>query len=177
MQATDPVLAALALDVGQHLIALQRRVVTAESCTAGWIGKALTDPAGSSQWFDRAYVTYSDEAKRAELGVLQTTLEQHGAVSEATVIEMVYGALERSGADVAVAVSGIAGPTGGSAVKPVGMVWFALQWRERSVAGGLTQPLTRVERFAGDRDAVRRQAVAVALQMLLAEEPTSSSLV
>jgi nicotinamide-nucleotide amidase len=178
MQATDAELAALAHAVGNHLITLQRRVVTAESCTAGWIGKALTDPAGSSQWFDRGYVTYSDAAKRTELGVQQSTLEQHGAVSEATVLEMAQGALARSGADVALAVSGIAGPGGGNASKPVGTVWFALQWqsagrRTQGQPGAQARPVTQLRQFPGDRDAVRRQAVAVALQMLLADEPVA----
>ncbi|MEO7773241.1 MAG: nicotinamide-nucleotide amidohydrolase family protein, partial [Steroidobacteraceae bacterium] len=88
------------------MVATQRRVVTAESCTGGWIGKALTDIPGSSGWFDRAYVTYSNEAKHEDLGVLQTTLEQHGAVSEATALEMARGALRRAGADIAIAVTG-----------------------------------------------------------------------
>jgi nicotinamide-nucleotide amidase len=161
----------LAERVGRHLIALQRRVVTAESCTAGWIAKALTDPPGSSQWFERGYITYSDDAKRAELGVLQSTLEQHGAVSEQTATEMARGALVRSGADVAIAVTGIAGPGGGSGGKPVGTVWLALQWQ---VPVGNAVPVTRIEHFAGGRDDVRRQTVVSALGMLLAEESVSS---
>jgi nicotinamide-nucleotide amidase len=171
----DAALVAAALDVGRHLIALQRRVVTAESCTAGWIAKALTDPPGSSQWFDRGYVTYSNASKAAELGVLRTTLEQHGAVSEATVLEMARGALARSGVDVAVAVSGIAGPDGGSGDKPVGTVWFAVQWKDSAAHDGYASPRTRRENFSGGRDDVRRHSVLAALRMLLEGAPVSSS--
>jgi nicotinamide-nucleotide amidase len=110
------------------------RIVTAESCTGGWIAKVFTDAAGSSRWFECGYVTYSNEAKARDLGVSWRTLKEHGAVSEPTVREMAAGALRVTGADVSIAVSGIAGPDGGSAEKPVGTVWFCVG---RRVAGGV----------------------------------------
>ncbi|WP_426664633.1 CinA family protein [Rhodanobacter aciditrophus] len=136
----------------------QRRLmlVTAESCTGGWIAKALTDLPGSSAWFDAGVVTYSYEAKQALLGVDPRTLEHTGAVSEETVLEMVSGALARFGAGVAVAVTGIAGPGGGTPDKPVGTVWIA--WKRR---GGYAH--AQLFHFDGDREAVRRQTVAAAL--------------
>ena len=136
----------------------QRRLmlVTAESCTGGWIAKALTDLPGSSAWFHAGVVTYSYEAKEALLGVNPRTLESQGAVSEATALEMVSGALARLGAGVAVAVTGIAGPAGGTPDKPVGTVWIS--WKVR---GGYAH--ARLFCFAGDREAVRRQTVAAAL--------------
>jgi nicotinamide-nucleotide amidase len=141
---------------------LRRRgyhLVVAESCTGGWLAKILTDQPGSSEWFDRGFVTYSNEAKQAMLGVSSTTLEQSGAVSEACVLEMTQGALRESGGDVAVAISGIAGPGGGSREKPVGTVCFAWQ-----VTGseGITHRLC----FDGDRNQVRWQAVVHALREL-----------
>ena len=131
-------------------------LATAESCTGGWIAKACTDLAGSSEWFESAAVTYSNRAKQALLGVTSATLKKHGAVSRACALEMVAGVLARFEANVAVAVTGIAGPGGGSPEKPVGTVWVAWQWRGHEA---------RVECFGfeGDRDAVRRQTVAVAL--------------
>jgi nicotinamide-nucleotide amidase len=135
--------------------------VSAESCTGGWISKVATDIAGSSAWFDRGFVTYSNAAKQAMLGVRAETLDTHGAVSEPVVLEMVAGALGRSQAQVAVAVSGIAGPGGGSPDKPVGTVWLA--W---SVPG--TPPWSQRLQLTGDREAVRRQAVQAALLGLLA---------
>jgi nicotinamide-nucleotide amidase len=132
-------------------------LVTAESCTGGWISKTLTDIAGSSSWFECGVVAYSYEAKEALLGVRPETLEQHGAVSREAVIEMVSGALARFGATVAVAVTGIAGPTGGMPDKPVGTVWIG--WKRR---GGYAQ--TELFHFDGDREAVRRQTVAAALR-------------
>jgi len=146
----------LAARIGEHLRAARDRVVTAESCTGGWIAKAMTGVAGSSDWFDCGMVVYSYEAKQALLGVRPQTLESQGAVSRETVIEMVSGALVHSGASVAVAVTGIAGPGGGSEDKPVGTVWVG--WKRR---GGYTR--AEVFRFHGDRDAVRRQSVAAAL--------------
>ena len=137
--------------LGERLRAAHDALVTAESCTGGWIAKCLTDIAGSSDWFDSGMVVYSYEAKQALLGVRPQTLEQHGAVSRETVIEMVSGALVNSGASVAVAVTGIAGPGGGSADKPVGTVWVA--WKRR---GGYARALGF--EFAGDRGAARRQA-------------------
>ncbi|WP_442682075.1 CinA family protein [Stenotrophomonas sp. JC08] len=146
----------LALRLGERLRAARDFVVTAESCTGGWIAKAMTGVAGSSEWFDSGMVAYSYEAKQALLGVSPQTLEREGAVSRETVIEMVSGALVRSGASVAVAVTGIAGPGGGSADKPVGTVWIG--WKRR---GGYTR--SELFHFDGDRDAVRRQTVAAAL--------------
>lgn len=136
-------------------------LVTAESCTGGWIAKMLTDVPGSSGWFDCGMVVYSYEAKQALLGVNPHTLEEHGAVSREAVVEMVSGALVHSAASLAVAVTGIAGPGGGTADKPVGTVWIG--WKRR---GGY--PHAAVHHFDGDRDAVRRQTVEAALQGLLA---------
>jgi nicotinamide-nucleotide amidase len=155
----DAALTALAADVGQRLAAAGLTLVTAESCTGGWIAKTVTDVAGSSRWFDCGVAAYSYEAKQALLGVRPETLIRHGAVSEETVLEMVAGALIHSGAGVSVAVTGIAGPGGGTADKPVGTVWIA--WKRR---GGYPQ-MTRYQ-FAGDRDAVRRQTVDAALNGL-----------
>ena len=142
--------------LGERLRAAHDTLVTAESCTGGWIAKCLTDIAGSSDWFDSGMVVYSYEAKQALLGVRPQTLEQHGAVSRETVIEMVSGALVNSGASVVVAVTGIAGPGGGSADKPVGTVWIA--WKRR---GGYAR--AQAFHFDGDREAVRRQTVDRAL--------------
>lgn len=150
----------LAFRVGAALKHRGWSLVTAESCTGGWIAKCITDVAGSSAWFDRGFVTYSNAAKIEMLGVLAETLNRHGAVSEAAVQEMAQGALARSRAQVAVAVSGIAGPTGETPDKPVGLVWLAWQ-----VKG---QPCrTRQVRFIGDRESVRRQAVQAALEGVL----------
>ncbi len=157
---TDQQLEALAQSLGAKLQQARDRLVTAESCTGGWIAKAVTDIAGSSGWFDCGMAAYSYEAKQALLGVRPQTLETHGAVSRETVIEMVSGALVNSGASVAVAVTGIAGPGGGSADKPVGTVWIG--WKRR---GGYAS--ARAFQFDGDREAVRRQTVGAALQGLL----------
>lgn len=140
-----------------------RSLATAESCTGGWVSKVLTDLAGSSDWFGYGLVTYSDQAKQRLLGVGPATLERFGAVSEQVVEEMARGLLELSGADLGLAVSGIAGPAGGSADKPVGTVWFAWSVRE----GERIQVQTGLQRFSGDRESVRRQAVAFGLQGLL----------
>lgn len=137
-----------------------KAVATAESCSGGWIAKAITDIPGSSQVFHYGIVSYSNGAKESLLGVKNDTLEQHGAVSEAVVAEMAKGALRLSGADVAVAVSGVAGPDGGSDDKPVGMVWFA--WAVRD--GAREKLATSCMNFAGDRDLVRELTVAHALQ-------------
>ena len=118
--------------VARWALGARYRIVTAESCTGGWIAKVFTDAAGSSRWFECGYVTYSNEAKARDLGVSWRTLKEHGAVSEPTVREMAAGALRATGADVSIAVSGIAGPDGGSAEKPVGTVWFCVG---RRVAG------------------------------------------
>ena len=156
----DAALRQFAARVGDALRAKHLMLVTAESCTGGWIAKTATDLSGSSDWFDCGIVAYSYEAKQAFLGVRPETLETHGAVSRETVIEMVSGALVHSGAGVAIAVTGIAGPSGGTVDKPVGTVWLA--WKRR---GGY--PMAKVFHFDGDRDAVRRQTVATALQGLL----------
>jgi len=150
----------LAARLGALLLAQGLHLTAAESCTGGWIAKVVTDLAGSSAWFERGFVTYSNESKTDLLGVRTETLARHGAVSEPVVLEMVVGALARSRAQVAVAVSGIAGPDGGSPDKPVGTVWLA--W---SVPGA--PPWARCLHFAGDRGEVRRQAVQVALEGLL----------
>lgn len=156
---TDAELDALSRATGERLLALRHMLVTAESCTGGWIAKCMTDVAGSSAWFDCGMAAYSYEAKQALLGVRPETLEQFGAVSRETVVEMVSGALVHSGATIAVAVTGIAGPGGGSEDKPVGTVWVG--WKRR---GGYAR--AEVFHFEGDRDAVRRQTVAAALRGL-----------
>lgn len=158
---TDAELGALARQLAEALIARRHVVSSAESCTGGWIAKTLTDIAGSSAWFDCGMVAYSYEAKQAMLGVRPQTLEREGAVSRETVIEMVSGALANSAASLAVAVTGIAGPGGGTAEKPVGTVWIG--WKRR---GGY--PKAEVFQFSGDREAVRRQTIAAALTGLLA---------
>jgi len=156
---TDADLSALTQATGARLLGARQMLVTAESCTGGWIAKAVTDVAGSSAWFDCGFVAYSYEAKQAMLGVRPQTLETTGAVSRETVVEMVSGALVHSGATVAVAVTGIAGPGGGIEDKPVGTVWVA--WKRR---GGY--PRAEMFHFPGDRDAVRRQTVVAALRGL-----------
>ena len=151
----------LAAELGGLLLQRGVKLAAAESCTGGWICQAVTDVAGSSAWFDRGFITYTNEAKQEMLGVPEAVLIEHGAVSEATVRAMAAGALRNSRADCAVAVSGIAGPTGAVPGKPVGTVWFA--WAKRD-----GECVARREQFDGDRRAVRRQAVAVALQDILA---------
>lgn len=155
----DTQLQSLAERIGQRLRGDRDMLVTAESCTGGWIAKTATGIPGSSEWFDCGMVAYSYEAKQALLGVRPQTLEEFGAVSRECVVEMVSGALVNSGASVAVAVTGIAGPGGGSEDKPVGTVWIG--WKRR---GGYAR--AEVFHFDGDRDAVRRQTVAAALQGL-----------
>ena len=123
---TDHQLSELVALVARWALGAKYRIVTAESCTGGWIAKAFTDAAGSSRWFESGYVTYSNTAKARDLGVSERTLQVLGAVSEPTVREMAAGALRVTGADVSIAVSGIAGPDGGSAEKPVGTVWFCV---------------------------------------------------
>lgn len=147
----------LAAEVAEVLTRANRRLATAESCTGGWVAKVCTDLAGSSAFFECGFVTYSNAAKQSMLGVRGETLAAHGAVSEAVVREMAEAATLRSGADVAVAISGIAGPGGATPGKPVGTVWFA--W---AVQGGAT--IARREIFPGDREAVRRAAVVTALR-------------
>jgi nicotinamide-nucleotide amidase len=139
-------------------------LVTAESCTGGGVAHVVTSVPGSSSWFDRGFVTYSDRSKQEMLGVRRDTLDQFGAVSEEVVREMAEGALARSGAGVSVAISGIAGPDGGSPRKPVGTVWFA--WVS---PGHPTR--CRSSHYAGDREMVRQQAVLAALQGILESVP------
>jgi nicotinamide-nucleotide amidase len=149
----------LAKKVGRALEAKAARLVTAESCTGGWVAQAVTSVAGSSGWYERGYVTYSNAAKREALGVPATTLVRHGAVSEPTARAMARGALRRSRASVAVAITGIAGPGGGAPGKPVGTVCFA--WaRGRGVR-------SETKRFRGGRARVRRQSVLHALRGVL----------
>jgi nicotinamide-nucleotide amidase len=151
---------ALSQRVGAALKACHWTLATAESCTGGWIAKAITDVPGSSAWFEQGFVTYSNAAKRDLLGVQAVTLQVHGAVSEPVVREMAQGALTRSSAHLAVAVSGIAGPEGGSVSKPVGTVWLAWTVRDQS-------PLCCCYRFAGDRYKVRLQSVVKAFEGML----------
>jgi nicotinamide-nucleotide amidase len=153
---TDAELLTLAGEVASEVTQRRLMLVTAESCTGGWVAKTLTDLPGSSAWFHAGVVTYSYEAKEALLGVNPRTLEHSGAVSEETVLEMVSGALARFGAGVAVAVTGIAGPSGGMPDKPVGTVWIG--WKRRGGYGH-----AQLFHFPGDREAVRRQTVAAAL--------------
>lgn len=158
---TDTQLYQLAERVGSALKAKGMMMATAESCTGGWIAQAVTAVPGSSEWFERGFVVYTYISKREMLGVKPETLESHGAVSEQTVREMTAGALERSHAQVAVSVSGTAGPSGGTPQKPVGTV--CLGWGAK---GGAVQTATM--QFEGDREAVRRQAVVFALEKVLA---------
>lgn len=156
----DEELERLATDVGFALQSAGLRLVTAESCTGGWVGEAVTAVAGSSDWFDRGFITYSNAAKRDVLGVAGITLNQNGAVSEETAREMALGALKHSRAQISVAITGVAGPGGGSADKPVGTVCFA--WAKNDAA-------LRSERhlLKGDRTEVRRQSVVIALRGIL----------
>jgi nicotinamide-nucleotide amidase len=170
MQAEAPpvdqagVLAALA----DLLRARGARIATAESCTGGLIAGACTDLAGSSDWFDRGFVTYSNAAKTELLGVDAGLIAAQGAVSEPVARAMATGALLRSPAALTVAVTGVAGPGGGSVAKPVGMVWLAWAWRDPA---GALQVDALLQHFAGDRAAVRQATVRVALQGLLARVP------
>ena len=162
MPESDAKLKLLAARVGQRLLKAQRCVATAESCTGGWIAKALTDTAGSSQWFSEGFVTYSNESKTRRLGVPRAILDKNGAVSEQTVRAMASGALRRTKAQIAVAVTGIAGPDGAVPGKPVGTVW--LGWA--TWYGVAVRVTTQLRHFRGDRDAVRRKTVRAALEGL-----------
>lgn len=162
---TDQELHELTAAFGKRLLDNRMKFASAESCTGGWLAKVVTEISGSSSWFDCSFVAYSYDAKESMLGVQRVTLEKFGAVSKETVIEMVRGALSRSRADIAVAITGIAGPGGGTKEKPVGTVWMA--W-----AIGHHPPVAVVNYFPGDRDAVRRYTVGAAiegLQKLLSE--------
>ena len=158
---TDEALHHLASQLGERLQQARQVLACAESCTGGFISKVVTDIAGSSQWFDRGFITYTNQSKMELLGVPEATIAEHGAVSEATARAMASGALAHSQAHISLAVTGIAGPGGGRLDKPVGTVWFA--WATR--AGSLDSD---TQQFPGDRDAVRRQAVVHALEGVLA---------
>lgn len=154
----DVELQALSERLGRALSARGARLVTAESCTGGWIGEVVTMVPGSSGWYDRGFITYSNAAKRAVLGVSAQTLLAQGAVSEATVLEMVEGALRLSGAEFGLAVSGVAGPGGGTPEKPVGMVCIAVVTP--------VQQQVRTFQFIGPRDMVKFQSAQAAMNML-----------
>jgi len=154
---------ALARTLGRRLLRARAMLVTAESCTGGGVAEAATSVAGSSDWFERGYVTYSNAAKRELLGVSGKTLEKYGAVSEQTAREMARGALRRSRGAIAVAVTGIAGPGGGTAKKPVGMVCFAWCFKN--------QVSSQTRHFKGNRTSVRRKSVIHALKGVLARLP------
>lgn len=150
----------LEAQLGERLRNRQWRIASAESCTGGWLAKRITDIAGSSGWFDRGIVSYSDLAKQQMLQVSPATLAAHGAVSEAVAREMALGLRTLADVDVAVAVTGIAGPDGGSADKPVGTVWFGTAWPDERVR-------SECRHFHGDREQVRLAAVEHALRILL----------
>lgn len=156
----DADLTELSAALGSACLRRRLLVATAESCTGGWVAQVITHTAGSSSWFERGFVTYSNEAKQEMLDVRPETLAENGAVSQQTAAEMAAGALKNSNAMISLAITGIAGPTGGSPGKPVGTVCFA--WCRN---GGVAE--TDTQRFSGDREAVRRQAVIHALQGLL----------
>lgn len=162
MNPSDQQIADLVRRIAAALTACSARLAVAESCTGGWIAKCLTDLPGSSAWFGHGFITYSDRAKIELLDVSEDSLAAHGAVSQEIAEQMATGGRLRSGAEIVVAVSGIAGPDGGSADKPVGMVWLA--W-----AGPGVQLTSRMQRFQGDREAIRRQAVFAALEGVLAQ--------
>lgn len=149
-----------AREVGHALKKHELMLATAESCTGGWVAQLITSVAGSSEWFDRGFVTYTNVSKREMLGVKTTTLSRFGAVSEQSAREMAEGALMHSHAQVTLAITGIAGPSGGTPEKPVGTVCLAWAGRKRETKSAKHQ-------FTGDREAVRRQAAATALQGLL----------
>lgn len=150
----------IAAEVGKCLAGYGWMLVTAESCTGGWVGQAVTAISGSSAWYERGFITYSNVSKHEMLGVQQTTLDQFGAVSPQTATEMAAGALNRSHAQISVSITGIAGPDGGTATKPVGMVCFA--WAHKN--GGVQQ---ETHYFSGNRETIRHQAVITALQGIL----------
>ena len=160
MDTTEQAVHELAKRLGARLVMKGLKLVTAESCTGGWIAKVLTDIAGSSDWFDSAIVSYSNEAKKHFLKVPDGILLDHGAVSENTVLAMQQGIFMETGADAGISVSGIAGPGGGSEEKPVGTVWIAVGLRNQMVH-------TQKFLFEGDRNLVRLQAVEAALRSLL----------
>lgn len=153
-------LSPLANKIGEVLTRHGHKLATAESCTGGWVAQTITERSGSSNWFERGFVTYSNESKEEMLGVNRATIEVYGSVSRECVIQMVQGAINKSHAQCAVAITGIAGPGGGSSEKPVGTIWFG--W----LLVGNDYRTLRCQ-FAGDREAVRRQAVEQALRGIL----------
>ncbi len=161
MLPSDTELNELAQQVGDYFRTEHKWLVTAESCTGGWVGKVLTDVVGSSAWYDRGFITYTNQAKQDMLGVDSQILAEFGAVSEATARAMAQGALENSRADQSVAITGIAGPGGGTETKPVGLVWFA--WADINHSTIKSESVI----FDGEREAVRRQAVMFALTHLI----------
>lgn len=175
-QADERALSALATAVAESLRLRARRLATAESCTGGWVSQSLTAIAGSSAWFDRGFVTYSNAAKIDMLGVSERSLAEHGAVSEPVALEMACGALQRSRADIALSITGIAGPAGGSVQKPVGTVCFGWAWKalpETAMVNHLQASTPAIHslvltlHLSGDRAQVRRQAVLESLSGLL----------
>ncbi len=160
LEQSQPELIALAKRLGESLLANNYLLATAESCTGGGLAYAITAVPGSSSWFDRTVVSYSNDAKKDLLGVSQATLDSEGAVSTVTAIEMAEGLLERSPADITVAITGIAGPDGGTPDKPVGTVCFAWSLRHGKTSSSCV-------RFEGDRDKVRSLAILMAMQGLL----------
>lgn len=150
----------LSTELGAALKSQRWMLALAESCTGGWVAEAVTAIPGSSAWFDRGFVTYSNASKQEMLGVNSHTLQAHGAVSEHTALEMALGALKHSHATIAAAITGIAGPDGGSKEKPVGTVCFA--W---ATSAGLSESMTM--QFTGDREQIRIQSVKTALEGLL----------
>ena len=158
-ESTNPSIQSIAMQVGECLHRINAKVTVAESCTGGGIAEAITAVAGSSQWFEYGFITYANKAKIQLLDVEQSLLDTYGAVSEQVVEQMAAGALRSSGGDYAIAVSGIAGPDGGTVEKPVGTVWVC--W--------ITPSATRIEKYQlqGDRQAVRQQVIEISLQELL----------
>ena len=152
----DNELCELAQQLGRLLKSKEKKIATAESCTGGWIAQIITEVSGSSAWFDRGFVTYSNAAKMEMLGVKSETLDNFGAVSAQTATEMVTGALAHSDADCAIAVTGIAGPDGGTAEKPVGTVFIAWAYKNQNVK--VVQ-----KKLTGNRHEIRRQTVKIAL--------------
>jgi nicotinamide-nucleotide amidase len=157
---SDASLKQLVSEVAAQLVEQKKTLVTAESCTGGWVAKCCTDLTGSSAWFERGFVTYSNQAKQDQLSVARATLDKNGAVSLAVVEEMALGALNHSRANISVAITGIAGPDGGSAAKPVGTVWIAWALKNEGVHSICFQ-------FDGDRESIRRQAVFEALSGII----------
>ncbi|WP_109399024.1 nicotinamide-nucleotide amidase [Proteus sp. TJ1640] len=155
----------LSIEMGKVLLEKKRTITTAESCTGGWIAKVITDIAGSSEYYQRGFVTYSNEAKHEMIGVDEQTLIKYGAVSEEVVLQMAKGALSAANADFAVSVSGIAGPGGGSEEKPVGLVWFGFAMKTST---GIQATATHCI-FSGSRDQIRAESVIFSLKSILKE--------